>query len=54
MYFTSNDRSENTFVYQPTHDALESKKGKGTDFVISWKSKVVFNSKLLSHYILLS
>ena len=33
-----------TFVYQPILDALELK--KGTDNVLSWKSKGVFNSKL--------
>ena len=31
MYFTSNDGSQNTFVYQPTLDTLEFKKDKGTD-----------------------
>ena len=35
IYFTSNDGSQNTFVYQPTLDALESKKGKCTDYVFS-------------------
>ena len=28
MYFTSNDGSHNTFVYQPTLDTLELKKTK--------------------------
>ena len=46
IYFTSNDESQNTFVYQPTFDALELKKDKVTDYVISWKSKGVFNSEL--------
>ena len=36
--FASNDESQNTFVYQPTLDALELKKVKGTDYVISFKS----------------
>ena len=31
MYFTSNDGSQNTFVYQPALDTLELKKDKGTD-----------------------
>ena len=44
IYFISNDGSQNTFVYQPILDALELK--KGTDNVLSWKSKGVFNSKL--------
>ena len=45
-YFASNDGSQNTFVYQPTLDTLELKKDKGTDYVLSWKSKGVYNSKL--------
>ena len=47
-YFTSNDGSHNTFVYEPTFDTLELKKDKVTDYVLSWKSKRVFNSKLKS------
>ena len=50
IYFTSSDGSQNTFVYQPTLDALELKKDKGTDYVLSWKSKGVFNSKLKPLY----
>ena len=50
IYFTSNDGSQNTFVYQPTFDTLELKKDKGTDYVLSWKSKGVFNSKLKPLY----
>ena len=46
IYFTSNDGSQNTFVYQPIFDTLELKKDKGTDYVLSWKSKGVYNSKL--------
>ena len=49
-YFTSNDGSQNTFVYQPVLDTLELKKGKGTDYVLNWKSKEVFNSKLKPLY----
>ena len=37
-------------VYQPTFDTLELKKDKGTDYVISLKSKGVFNSKLKELY----
>ena len=33
-------------VYNPTSDALELKKYKGIDYILSWKSKAVFNSKL--------
>ena len=43
---TSNDRSQNTFVYQPTLDTLKLKKGKGTDYVLSWKSNGVYNSRI--------
>ena len=32
MYFTSNDGSQNTFVYQPTLDTLEFKKDKCIDY----------------------
>ena len=46
IYFISNDGSQNTFVYQPTLYALKLKKDKDTDYVLSWKSKGVFNSKL--------
>ena len=38
------------FVYQPTLDTLELKKDKGIDYVLSWKSKRVFNSKLKPLY----
>ena len=48
--FTSNDGSQNISVYQPRLDALELKKDKGTDYVRSWKSMGVFNSKLKSLY----
>ena len=48
IYFTSNDGSQNTFVYQPALDTLELK--KGTDYVLSWNSNGVFNSKLKPLY----
>ena len=50
MYFTSNDGSQNTFVYQSTLNTLELKKDKGTDYVLSWISKGVYNSKLKPLY----
>ena len=53
MYFTSNGGSQNTFVYQPKLETLEKKKkkkGKGNDYVLSWKSEGVFNSKLKPLY----
>ena len=50
IYFTSNDGSQNAFVYQPTLDTLELQKDKGTDYVLSWKSKAIYNSKLKPLY----
>ena len=49
MYFTINDGSKNTFVYQETLDTIELKKSKGTtDYVRSWKLKektyIILNS----------
>ena len=35
IYLTSNDESQNTFVYQPKLDMLELKKDNGTDYVLS-------------------
>ena len=35
IYFASNDRSQNTFVYQQTVDTSELKKDKGNDYVLS-------------------
>ena len=45
IYFTSNDGSQNAFVSQPTLDTIELHKDKGTDYVLSWKSKAIYNSK---------
>ena len=38
------------FVYQPTLAMLELKKDKGTNYVLSCKSKGVYNSKLKPLY----
>ena len=38
MNFTSNNGSQNTFVYRPRLDTLELKKEKVTDYVPIWKS----------------
>ena len=38
---------QNVFVYQPMLNTLELKKDKSTDYVFSWKSKRVYNSKIL-------
>ena len=35
------------FVYQTTFNMLQLKKEKSTDYVIGWKSKSLFESKLL-------
>ena len=53
IYFTSNDGSQNTFVYQPTLDTLGLKKDKGTDLFLveNQREYLILN---LSHYILLS
>ena len=50
MYFTSNNRSQNTLVYRPKCDILELKKNKGTEYVLSWKSNGVYNSRLKPLY----
>ena len=46
MYFTNNDGSQNMFVYLPTLNTLECKKGKSTDYVLSWESKMIYFFKL--------
>ena len=46
LYFTSNDGLENMFVYQPTFDTLELKKGKGTDYVYNSKLKPLYTAFL--------
>ena len=41
IYFSGNDGSQNTLVYQPTHDTyVRIKKSKCTDYVLSWKSNL--------------
>ena len=52
MYFTSNDGSQNKFVYQPTLDTLELKKKVLNMFLVGNKSEYIILN--LSHYILLS
>ena len=44
--FTSNDEFQNKFVYQPILDSLELRKDKGTEYIVSRKSKRLYNSKL--------
>ena len=50
MYFTSNDGSQNTFVYQATLDMLNLKKDKGIDYFLNLKSNGLYNSKLKPLY----
>ena len=50
IYFTSNDGFQNTFVYQPTLDTLELKKGKSIDYVLCWKPSGVYYPKLKTLY----
>ena len=38
------------FIYRPTLDTLKLKKDNSTDYVFSWKSNGVYNSKLKSLY----
>ena len=53
MYFTSNDKSQNTLVYQPTLDTLETQKEMVLIMFLvgNQREYVIVN---LSHYILLS
>ena len=51
IYSTSNDWSQNRFVYRPALDDVELKeKTKGTDYVVGWKSKGILNPKLKPLY----
>ena len=42
MYFSSNDGSQNIFIYQPKFNASELKKEKDNEYVIGWKSKGIY------------
>ena len=46
----SNDGSQNTFFNQPTLDTLKVKKYKGVDYILSWKSMVLYTSRLKPLY----
>ena len=48
VYFTSNEGPENIIVYQPTFNLLKLKKYGGTEYIIGWKSKGVYNSKFIA------
>ena len=45
MHFTSGDGFQNMFVHQPTFNTLKYK-NMSSEYIISWKSKGVYNSKL--------
>ena len=47
IYFTIVDGSQNMFVYQPTFNVLDLKNDKRTEYIISWKSKRIYDSKLI-------
>ena len=51
MYFRSDDGYQNMFVYQPTFNVLDLKIAKGTEYVIGWKSKGVYSSKLIAVHV---
>ena len=51
--FFGDDAFQNIFVYQPTFSKLGLKEGKRTEYIIAWKSKGLFKSRL-NHYIQIS
>ena len=48
--FFGDDGFQNMFVYQLTFSTLELTDDKGNDYVIGWKSKGVYSSKLTPLY----
>ena len=46
--FFGDDGFQNMFVYQPIFNILKLKEDKDAEYVISWKSKGVYNSKIIS------
>ena len=48
MNFTSDDGYQNMFVSQSTFNVLDLKIAKSIEYVIRWKSKGVYNSKLIA------
>ena len=48
--FFGDEGSQNMFAYQPTLNALELKEDKGTGYVVDWKSKGFYTSKLKPSY----
>ena len=53
IYFTSNDGSQNMFVYQSTLSVLELKIVKDTEYIIGWKAKELNGSKIVALILLL-
>ena len=51
MHFRSDDGYQNLFVYQPIFNVLDLKIAKGTEYVTGWKSKGVYNSKLIAVHV---
>ena len=48
IHFTSDGESQNMLVYQPTFNKLDLTKCKSTEHIFCWKSKGVYNSKLIA------
>ena len=46
--FTSNDGSQNMFVYQPSFNLLKLKIDKSTVYIIGWKLERLHNSKFIA------
>ena len=46
MYFTGNDGLQNIFVCQPTFRTFQSQKDKGTDYILSLKSRGLYSFTL--------
>ena len=44
------DGFQNMFVYQPIRNTSELKEDKGTEYVLGWKSKGLYTSKLTPLY----
>ena len=51
FYFIGDIGSQNMFVHHLARDTLKLKKEKGADYVLSWKSDLVYISKLKLLYI---
>ena len=46
IYFTSDDELQKIFVYQPTYNVIKYL-NTSTECIISWRSKGVYNTKLI-------